>query len=66
MLIAPERAGKEGYASTPFVALLACEISVLADVGNRRKNVRQVSPRRAPQYRWEDFAMLLSNRKNCG
>ena len=47
------------YISTPFVGLLASEIPVLADIGNRCKNVRQVSPLWTPQYRLEDFAMLL-------
>src|SRR5277367_1609280 len=47
------------YISTPFVGLLASEITLLADIGNRCKNVRQVSPLRTPQYRLEDFAMLL-------
>jgi hypothetical protein len=35
------------------------EITVLPDVGNRRKNVRQGSPLWAPEYRLEDFAMFL-------
>jgi len=47
------------YTSTSFVGLLAPEITVLADIGNRRENVRQVSPLWTPQYRFEDFAMLL-------
>jgi len=45
--------------STAFVALLAMEIVVLTDVGNRCQNVRQVSPLWAPEYRLEDFPMLL-------
>src|ERR1700722_9177289 len=47
------------YISTPVVSLLASEITVLADIGNRSENVRQVSPLWTPQYRLEDFAMLL-------
>ena len=47
------------YTSTPFVGPLASEITLLADIGNRRKNFRQVSPLWTPQYRLEDFAMLL-------
>jgi len=34
--------------STPFIGLLALEITILADIGNRRKNVRQVPPLWAP------------------
>jgi hypothetical protein len=45
--------------STPFVGLLALEITVLTDIGNRRKNVRQVSPLRTPKRGLQDFAMLL-------
>src|ERR1700744_4863562 len=47
------------YISTPLVGLLPTKITLLADVGNRRKNVRQMSPLWTPQYRLEDFAMLL-------
>jgi len=47
------------YISTAFVPLLAMEIAVLTDVGNRCQNVRQLSPLRAPEYRLEDFPMLL-------
>jgi hypothetical protein len=47
------------YNSTPFVALLALKITVLADIGNPGKNVRQVSPFWASEYRLEDFSMLL-------
>jgi hypothetical protein len=45
--------------SSAFVALLALEITVLPDVGNRRQNIRQVPPLWAPECRLEDFAMLL-------
>jgi hypothetical protein len=45
---------------TSLVGLLASEITVLANFGNRRKNVRQVSPLWTPQRRLKDFAMLLA------
>jgi hypothetical protein len=47
------------YTSNPFVALLALEVSVIADVGNRREDVCQMTLLWSPQNRLEDFAMLL-------